>query len=195
MSDELPPDDGTPDDESAFDEHNDAAAGAAEALRQAMEPVLKAQAEIVRQAVEPLTAAFTSQFAEITRASFVVSSVQDVLRSSLRPPQFDFLAQYDFGALKSLQEALARSLPRIDFAQLRQAIRRGTPPNWRLAERRWRRYPGSVLPPGDTRPHQRSNAARSAPSSRPSVVASTWPCGGPTQARYSRDRSPAYAQP
>ena len=33
------------------------------------------------------------------------------------------------------------------------------------------------------RPRQRSNAARSAPSSRPSVVASTRPCGGPTQAR------------
>jgi hypothetical protein len=33
------------------------------------------------------------------------------------------------------------------------------------------------------RPRQRSNAARSAPSSRPSVVASTRPCGGPTHAR------------
>ncbi len=131
LPEELPPpDDETPDDESASDEHTDAAAATTEALRQAMAPFLEAQAEIVRKAMEPLTAAFASQFAEINRGSSVVSGMQDVLRRSLRPLQFDFLAQYDFGALKSLQEALARSLPRIDFAQLRQVIRRGTPPNW-----------------------------------------------------------------
>lgn len=130
MPEELPPDDETPDEEAASDEPIGDAAATSEALHRAMAPFLDAQAEIVRKALEPVTAAFTRQYAEITRASSVVGGMQDILRRSLPHLQFDYLAQYNFGALKSLQEALARSLPRIDLAGLRQAIRRGTPPNW-----------------------------------------------------------------
>ena len=82
--------------------------------------------------------------------------------------------------LKAVQRADAATDIRLGRAKLAGALRRVDAAGGSHASitRAW-----EVIPRVIRQSDQRSNAARSAPSSRPSVVASTRPCGGPTQAR------------
>jgi hypothetical protein len=115
-------DEETPDDDAVSDEIAAAAAAANEAIRRVLAPLVKSQAEILRQAIAPFTAALASHHAEIARSVAVIGATQEAVRRwAVQMPQLDL------SAITSVQEAL-KALPTIEFANIRQAIRRGSPP-------------------------------------------------------------------
>jgi hypothetical protein len=114
-------DEETPDDDAVSDE---IAAAAAAAIRRVLAPLVKSQAEILRQAIAPFTAALASHNAEIARSVAAIGATQEAVRRwAVQMPQLDL------SAITSVQEAL-KALPTVEFANIRQAIRRGSPPNW-----------------------------------------------------------------
>jgi hypothetical protein len=113
----------TPDDDAVSDEIAAAGAATNEAIRRVLAPFVESQAKILRQTLAPFTTALTRQ-AEIACSVAAINATQEAVRRwAVQVPQLDL------SAITSIQEAL-RALPTIDFTKIRQAIRRGTPPNW-----------------------------------------------------------------
>lgn len=121
-------DDEAPDDDAVSDEIAAAAAATNEAIRRMLAPFVESQAEILRQKLAPFTTALTSHHAGIARSVAAITASQEAVRrwAAVQVPQFDL------SAITSMQEALneLKALPTIEFANIRQAIRRGIPPNW-----------------------------------------------------------------